>query len=497
MKTLPADRLDRDTPKWPEVRITLGDNPTVTVSGVETPTDDEATALARTAAQARTLGRPIRARVTTAAGALHRLIVSTDGTVTEIGGTSPVRATKAPPTAAAVDAQPAKKRSAAGILGRFPAPLRPVLKWGTPVFGVLVLASAGVLAFHGDGDADAPTAPPIASVPPAGQLYTELPPPGWSDQATWVVDLAEDAPAPVVASDGTVVAVTAQDRSAIPATGDDRYLSVLESDGRTRWAVPLDRPPRLGPVILTVDGAPIVMVADTKEITYWPLAGGPETVVDLPSGATVTPTGLVEFRDGRLGYLHADALTTVQSLPRTYPAIAVDGAVLVTQPDTGAWWALRAGQAPTPVRPAAPKGATTVQRVLALTANHAVVAWNTNDTRTCRVAVYTHGDSTPTGSAAAPCNTLPREGAAAPSNGALAGVGPVVINGSTVTVVQGLAITAAFDQVYGTIAGDPVTITPDGHTTALPAGTLTPVGSTAGHLLVVGAPNRLYALQKS
>lgn len=500
MKTLPADRLDRDTPKWPEVRITLGDNTTVTVSGVITPVADEAAALARTAAQARTLGRPIRARLTTVGGAHRKLIVAADGAVTELDSAGPVTITKTPATRQHANAAPpaARKRtSTTSILGRFPTPLRPIIKWGTPVFGVLVAASIGVLIFHRPGTADADTAPPPAATPPSGQLYTELPPPGWSANAAWVVDLAEDAPAPVVAEDGTVVAVTAQDHSAIPATGDDRYLSVLEADGRTRWAVPLDTAPRLGPVILTVDGTQVVMVAGTRDLTYWPLTGGPETVVDLPAGAKVTPTGLVELRDEQLGYLHAGGLGVVESLPRTEPAIAVDGAVLVTQPDTGTWWALRAGQSPAAVQPAPPDGATTVHRVLAVTADRAVVAWNTADQRTCRVAVYPRGASTPTGSAAAPCSTLPRAGAATPSNGALAGVGAVVIDGSAVTVVQGLTVTAAADRLYGTVAGDPVTIRADGETTSLPAGTLTPFGATDGRLLVVGAPNRLYALVKA
>src|SRR6478735_9912427 len=84
MKTLSPSRLDQDTPKWPEVRITLGDQPTVTVSGVITPVDDRAAAVTRCAEQARTLGRPIRARVTAADGALRRMIVTPDAAVTTL-----------------------------------------------------------------------------------------------------------------------------------------------------------------------------------------------------------------------------------------------------------------------------------------------------------------------------------------------------------------------------------------------------------------------------
>src|SRR4029079_8819605 len=95
----------------------------------------------------------------------------------------------------------------------------------------------------------------------------ELAPPGWSQNAAWVIDLAEDAPMPVVAAEGAVVAVTARDNSAVPADGDDRYLSVLEPNGQTRWAVPLDTAPKTGPLVLSVDGAEVVLIAGGRELT--------------------------------------------------------------------------------------------------------------------------------------------------------------------------------------------------------------------------------------
>ena len=59
------------------------------------------------------------------------------------------------------------------------------------------------MVLHGRGTADAAGPAPTAPIPPAGQLYTEHAPPGWSQNADWVVDLAKDAPTPVVAADGT------------------------------------------------------------------------------------------------------------------------------------------------------------------------------------------------------------------------------------------------------------------------------------------------------
>jgi hypothetical protein len=386
MKTLTPTRLDQDTPKWPEVRITLGEHPTVTVSGVITPVDDEATAITRCADQARTLGRPIRARITTTTGDPRRVIVTADGVVTTL---DPDPAAGLAGSATARGKPPARSKAGSGrrgngVLSRFPAPVRPVIRWGAPAMGVLVVASVAVMMLNGRGssaDAGAPT--PTAPVPPAGQLYTELAPPGWSQNAAWVVDLAADAPAPVVAGDGTVVAVTARDNSATPQDGDERYLSVLEPTGQTRWAVPLDTPPRVGPLALTVDGADVVAIAGTRDLTYWPLTGGTETVVPLPSGAKVTPTGVVVLPNNQLGYLHGGALQTVDGLPRTDPAIALDGAVLVTQPDTGAWWTLTATTPPTAVRPTPPAGADAVTAVLATSDDQVLIGWSWSPAGCC------------------------------------------------------------------------------------------------------------------
>jgi hypothetical protein len=502
MKTLTPTRLDQDTPKWPEVRITLGEHPTVTVSGVITPVDDEDTAITRCADQARTLGRPIRARITTATGDVRRVIVTADGIVTTLDNA----AAASPAGPATARGKPAARpRSGSGrrgkgksVLSRFPAPMRPVIRWGAPAMGVLVVASVTVMLVNARGSsADAGAPAPTAPVPPAGELYTELAPPGWSQNAAWVVDLAADAPAPVVTGDGTVVAVTARDNSATPQDGDERYLSVLEPTGQTRWAVPLDTPPRVGPLLLTIDGVEMVAVAGIRDLTYWPITSGPETVVPLPSGATVTPTGLVILPNKQLGYLYGGALQTVEALPRTDPAIALDGAVLVTQPDTGAWWTLTATTPPTAVRPTPPPGADAVTAVLATSEDQVLIGWNTDTPQDCIAAAYHRNDGTLIATATTACSALPRTGATYASNGTLAGVGPLVQTGATMTTVPGLTVTTVADQIYGTTNGDPVTVTSTGQVTPLPNGTLIPAGQTTDHLLVVGSPGRLYALERS
>lgn len=574
MKAPTPTRLDRDTPRWPEVRITVtGDQATVTIAGVITPVADRQAALDAAASQATALGRPVRARITDGE-ATTRIVIDGAGATTVLSSTGNIPAQTAGSSAAAsftaasdrqtapaiaaaaggtlpadavaasmdgtetsedsvgddddqdeVDDQDAgdpdaeatplgsaapsklrrqrkssaRKKKPAGKKGgrwrKLPAPIR----WGAAALGGLTLASAGVLIVNGGGHrtADA-AAPAIAAVPPAGQLYTETGPPGWTQQAAWTVQLAKDAPAPVTTADGITVAVTAADGSASPQTGGTRYLSVLEADGRTRWATPLATAPRLGPVLARVDGVDIALIAGTRDLTYWPLAaGGEPIVVSLPSGATVTPTGLVKLRDNQLAYLHAGALSVVDELPRTEPAIAVDGGALVTQADDGAWWTLRDGTTPTAAKPAPPATAVTFDEFLAVGADHVITAWTTNDNRTCAVAAYATSDATTQAATTLPCASLPRPGATYASIGAVAGVGTVVLRAGTITAAPGVTITAIVDQVYGTKDGANVLVTDDGNTTALPAGTLIPIGLSDGHLLVVDSAQRLYALTQA
>lgn len=384
---------------------------------------------------------------------------------------------------------PAKKKGK-GWRG-VPAPVR----WGAPALAVLTVASLGVLIFHGKGQhTDDTAAPAVAAVPPAGQLYTETGPPGWTQQAAWTVQLAKDAPAPITTADGTTIAVTADDRSANPQTGDTRYLSVLETDGRTRWAAPLSTAPRVGPILSRVDGVDVALIAGTRDVTYWPLTGGDPTVVSLPSGATLTPTGVIKLRDDQLGYLHAGAIAVVDQLPRTEPAIAVDGAVIVTQADDGAWWTLRADAAPTVAKPAPPTGVTGLRDFLAVGPDHVITAWTTADQRTCAVAAYATNDAATQATTTLPCASLPRAGATYASTGAVAGVGTLILRDGTITAAPGVTITAVVDQVYGTKSGDDVLVSADGNTTPLPAGTLIPTGLSDGHLLVVDSDHRLCAL---
>ena len=81
MKPSQVAKLAAQTPKWPELRVTLTDPAGITVSGLTTPltTDDPpAEAVARAAAQARVNGRPIRVTVTTTTGEVNRRVPDPD-----------------------------------------------------------------------------------------------------------------------------------------------------------------------------------------------------------------------------------------------------------------------------------------------------------------------------------------------------------------------------------------------------------------------------------
>ena len=268
------------------------------------------------------------------------------------------------------------------MVDRFPRPVR----WAGLALAVLTVAALVVIVVHGKSTAAADPGPVPAPVPPARCVDHRAAAAGLVTAAAgWVLPIAPGTVPVTDPASGVTAVITAQDRSTAQSAAQrvdprDRWLSVLEADGRTRYAVPLDDPPRFGPVITTVDGTLVVLVGTADQVRYWPLTGGPGTDVDLPTGAHPTATtvgGSVLFTlpGDRVGYLHDAAVRVVPLLPRTDPGIAVDGAVVLTQPDTGAWWTVRGDAAPTSTRPAPPPGAAAVHAVLGVTATRVILAW--------------------------------------------------------------------------------------------------------------------------
>jgi hypothetical protein len=272
-------------------------------------------------------------------------------------------------------------------------------------------------------------------------------------------------------------------------------------------------------VITQVDGAPVALIATGKQIRYWPLAGGPGTDLDLPSGAKLTTAAggsvLLTLPGDQVGYLHGGAAHTVQVLPRTRAAIALDGAVLVIQPDTGAWWTLTDDAAPTSVAPKTPTGAGSISRVLAVTATRVLITWtpapadpagvNAKNPTTLIVAGYDRATGGLIASTTTPAAALAgAAGKAAPvmvgnDPVGLTAAGPLILSTppdgpASLTVVPGFTATSAADHVYGTLDGAPAVVDAGGGTPhPLPDGTLTPLGA-GGEFLPVMSQGRLYAL---
>ena len=222
MNPTPTPRLDREldavTPQWPVVRASLADPPTVTVSGITTPitgADPQREVVHLAAAQARTNNRPIRAQVTTPGGEVHRLIITPTGRVVRLDPTptSGTGGTQARPVSLTKETKPHGRlgKSANRIRGRvlptvnrFPRPVR----WAGLAMGVLTAAALIVLVVHDRTPAAAAADTGPGPVPPAGRLYTQLAPPGWSQQAGWELPIADGTIPATDPATGVTVAVT-------------------------------------------------------------------------------------------------------------------------------------------------------------------------------------------------------------------------------------------------------------------------------------------------
>ncbi|MGI8417098.1 MAG: hypothetical protein ACR2P2_13035 [Nakamurella sp.] len=550
MKSAQLARLDRDTPKWPEIRATLGDNAAITISGVTRPLateDKQAEIVALAGQQARANDSPIRLTVRRADGALERLIVALDDTVARLDHAQPVDTPAVPPAGDQVkpprtrgrarsrsksSTNAAARKRGTGFLGFFSPRNAGLIKWAGAAFAALVVAAAIVIAVKAASHGQTPTTPdeakPASSAPAAAKLYTDLAPPGWSQQAWWALPLATGTTPVTDSTTGMTVLVSATDNTSAaptlnldgdPAQHTATYLAVVDRAGRGVWSTPLDNGlPAFGPTITTVDHARVVLIGDDTSVTYWPLGGGNAHTVALPDGTTGTintqgDSVMFTLNDGRLGYLHNGSLQLVQPLPHTTAAFAVDGAVVSTQADTGSWWTQRADASPSVITPKPPFTGAAIQQILAATPQAVIIAWahrqqpagsgsgsgSVSDKATVIAYATSSGAElarTTTDSAAL---DIGADGQALYSPAAgITAAGSVVLTGgrpSALTVTPGLTVTAAQDAAYGSTSDqDSVAIQRGRTPTALPAGTLIPVGYSAAHLMVI-TQDTLYALR--
>lgn len=546
MKTSELQRLDQQTPRFPELRAQLADPPSITVGGVTRPlgSDDPQGEIVTIAAdRARQHNAPIRLTVTVDNGAVDHLIVTADGAVHQLShqpspGQSPNspeaghaaalpmkkarRAGRRPGAAKA--RKPASKRS--GMFGFLPPATARRMKWALVAAAATLTVLAVVLLLVVQGSPPAATAPRTQATPtpttrpaPApGQLYTTTAPPGWSQAAWWALPIATDSTPVTDESSGLTALLSATDNMtsapALSPAGDaaqhePNYLVVVDAAGRARWSTPLDDgAPRFGPVLTTVDGARVVLITDSRSITYWPLTGGKPTTVVLPKDVrgtinTAGDSALITLGGDRVAYLQHGQLQIVQTLPRTEPAFALDGAAVVIEPESGTWWTLTESKRPVPTRPKAPAAHLAVHDLVGITPTAAVIAWA--DPRSSTVTALTivaydraTGAEIARTSTKRPGDVQPGRSAASNPTVGLTAAGTVVVNSAPdhhqLAIVAGISPEAVYDRVYARSQGAGVVIGSDLKPVTLPDGTIQVVGYTENHLMAV-SQDALYALQ--
>jgi len=524
-----AAKLDQQTPKWPELRVSINDShSSISASGIThdlTSDDPQSEAVTFAADQARTNGKPIRMTATMATGDVHRMIVTPERSVVLLDHARPAGATPDAAPATTGRKSKAKKSSSgrpksSGILSRFPPRLQPIIKWGAPAFVVLLVILVGAAILKGPKQPSTTTtiAQQEHPVPAPGALYTVTAPPGWSQTATWTVALADQTTPYTDVDTGVTAALTPDDRTTAQTAHDTEpniaahkanYLSVLSPDGSTRFTEPLTTTPVYGPVITTIDGAKVVLLQESSTtLTYWPITGGPATNVTLPDGVsgqlnTTGPSVMVLLSEQRVAYLHHGAFQTLEALPLTTPMFANDGSVISAQPETGAWWSQQIDASPTSIKPAPPAGTAGIDQILAITPQDAIISWKGTppagsynapdvvaayDVATGKLIAHATSANTLSPATAVYYSTQHNLTAA---NGFV--LSTPAGQPATLTLINGLQVSAVYDQVYGQDQNQPAVINAAGLAHQLPASALTPVGASSDHLMVA-SQDQLYTL---
>lgn len=208
--------------------------------------------------------------------------------------------------------------------------------WVLPVaVMVLALVTAGVVVatVHQFRSGTQPTTAAAEPAPSPTELPV-LPPDGWSTRATWSVPLGSLTRTAVVAHDGIVLAVTADDR----LTAHDAATGVALSRAKLDGAI------KTGPVLTTVDDQPVVAVVTSRHLYWWPDA---RTLAD-PRKVALTPRAEVSFGGASplvtLPGQHAAAVVAGTLSDRTIPAgaqaIRADGPIVTAIDSVGHLWRL-------------------------------------------------------------------------------------------------------------------------------------------------------------
>ncbi|WP_020390883.1 hypothetical protein [Kribbella catacumbae] len=463
---------EKGIPSWPKVTIRLYDdhNAEVKIAGRSHPVnhhDPRQAAIQLVSERAAQLGRPVKATAVESDGASWPLIIHPDGRVESVD----------------VDAKSSK-------------PIWPIIV-ATVVAGVLIAATViylVVLRPQGDKVAEPTVSPKLPELPVPRVAPDQFPrpvPPGWSTNASWTVDINTDTE-PAVSPDGSEVAII---------TPDDK-IAVFDSSGKVLWQ---DKVPRGAetPVYTTVDSKRVVAVVSPESLYYWAGDGAEAKEIALPNSATVQFFGtsplVVLSRDAGASVISGGELKPLPDPRRGATLLLAEGDKALLARYTGPLFWSQPDKEPLPLDIKPPKGATSINHVVAASPERVLAVWNTKVAGTVIPTV----NSTATGAVVATCPAATLSTASGwqwvPDAGhKVAAWGECMINFTTNKTslfedFQPLSITG--QTVYGKLAGDLISGTPGGKFTPLADNTALPWGVAGPHAMVVHN-SVLYALDK-
>jgi hypothetical protein len=465
---------EKGIPSWPKVTIRLYDdhNAEVKIAGRSHPVnhhDPRQAAIALVTERAAQLGRPIKATAVESDGASWPLVIHPDGQVEAVE-----RAVKT--------SKPIWPIIAA-------AALAVVLIGGTALY-LLVIRKPGPQDNTPVASPKLPDLPTPKIVP--DQFAARPVPPGWTANANWTVDLAENTN-PAVSPDGSQVAVITPDNK----------IAVFDSNGKVLWQ---DKVPReaSSPVYTTVDSKLVVAVTAPGTLLYWAGEGAEPTEIELPNSATVQFFGssplVVLSGDAGASLVSGDQLHPVGNQPRLSTMLLAEGDKALMARYAGPLFWSQNGKDPVELSLKRPAGATTINHIVAASPGRVVVQWNTGKPDEVIPTV----NSTANGAVVATCpktNSGQTDGWkwVPDQAGKVAAYGECLINFTSKTtgsVSQFQPLSVNQTTIYGEKNGTLLAIAPGGgQQSPLADGTARPWGIAGDHAIVVHA-SVLYALDK-
>ncbi|GAA1564929.1 hypothetical protein GCM10009789_18130 [Kribbella sancticallisti] len=463
---------DKGIPSWPKVTIRLYDdhNAEVKIAGRSHPVnhhDPRQAAIQLVSERAAQLGRPVKATAMESDGVSWPLIIHPDGQVE------------------AVEAATKNQK-----------PIWPIIV-ATVVAGVLIAATVLYLVvLRPDDGVPTPTeSPKLPQLPPPSvgpdQFAARPVPPGWSEKASWTVDIKPDT-APAVSPDGSEVAILTTDEK----------VAVFDSAGKVLWQ---DKVPRDAetPVYTTIDSKPVLAVAAPETLYYWAGDGAEPIELELPNSAEVQFFGssplIVLSSEAGTSIVSGGELKAVPNQPRLSTTLLAEGDKALMARYAGPLYWSQPGKDLSTVQLTAPKGLKDVDHIVAASPGQVLVLWKSATVD--QVVPVVH--STATGAIVATCPAASTSDVSGwqlvPDTARkVAAWGECLINFTTgetsrLEGFQPLSITG--QTIYGTTDGNLVVTTPGGKVYPLPKGTARPWGLAGTHAIVVHN-SVLYALDK-